>query len=199
MVLLSGFFATLIGLPLGMFLTITKRDSILPMPRTNRILGVFVNLFRSFPFIVLILVVWPISRFIVGSSIGPNAAIVSLTIAAIPFVARLFENTLDEVNKGLIEATLSMGANKFDIMKMMIAESKPALINTITIMMISIVGYSAMAGAVGGGGLGTLALFEGFNNSRDDILYSCVIMLMIIVQLIQSIGDFITRKLRTKS
>ena len=198
MVAISSFVAVLFGLPLGMILSVTKSSSISPMPRLNKILSGLANVFRSFPFIVLILVVWPISRFIVGSSIGPNAAIVSLSIAAIPFVARLFEGTLDEVNKGLIEATLSMGASKLEVMKMMLMESMPALMNTITVLIISIIGYSAMAGAVGGGGLGTLALTEGFNIGNQAVLYSCVIVLMLIVQAVQSTGDFLSNALRTR-
>ncbi|WP_052062781.1 methionine ABC transporter permease [Helicobacter saguini] len=199
MVVLSTFFAVLFGLPLGMILSTTKKDSINPMPRLNAVLSALANVFRSFPFIILIIVVWPLSRLLVGSSIGPNAAIVSLSIAAIPFVARLFEGTLDEVNKGLIEATLSMGASKLAVMRMMLMESMPALVNTITILVISVIGYSAMAGAVGGGGLGTLALNEGFNNGNLSVLYSCVIVLMIIVQVAQSIGDYLSNMLRSRN
>lgn len=197
MVFFSSIFAIIFGLPLGMILTITKKHSIMPAPRFNKILGTFVNIFRSFPFIILILVVWPLSRLLTGTSIGPDAAIVSLSIAAIPFVARLFEGTLDEVDKGLIEATLSMGASKMQVVMMMIAESIPSLINTATIMVISIIGYSAMAGAVGGGGLGDLALRDGFQSSKLDVLYACVIVLVIIVQIVQSIGDYLSHILRT--
>lgn len=199
MVALSTFFAVLFGLPLGVILSTTKKDSINPMPRLNAVLSGLANVFRSFPFIILIIVVWPLSRLLVGSSIGPNAAIVSLSIAAIPFVARLFEGTLDEVNKGLIEATLSMGASKLAVMKMMLMESMPALLNTITVLVISVIGYSAMAGAVGGGGLGTLALNEGFNNNNLWVLYSCVIALIIIVQVAQSIGDYLSNMLRSRN
>lgn len=196
MVFFSSIFAILIGLPLGMILTITKKRSIMPAPLFNKILGSLINITRSFPFLVLIIVVWPLSKIIVGTSIGQNAAIVSLSIAAIPFVARLFEGTLEEVDKGLIEATLSMGATKLQVMIMMVMESLPALIHTITILIISVIGYSAMAGTLGAGGLGDLAYREGFSNNNIYVLYSTVIMLIIIVQVIQGIGDYFSKKLR---
>lgn len=197
MVFLSSFFAVLFGLPLGVILTITKKKSLMPSPIFNKVLGTIVNTIRSFPFIILIVLLLPLSKIVIGSSIGPNAATLSLSIAAIPFVARLFENALEEVNKGIIEATLSLGASKLEAIFMMIAESMPSLINAMTITIISIIGFSAMAGSVGGGGLGDLAIKLGFYNSRDDMLYSCVVILIIMVQITQSIGDYLSKMLRT--
>lgn len=197
MVGLSSFFAVLFGLPLGVILTITKKDSILSAPLFNKILSIIVNTIRSFPFIILIVVLLPFSKMLIGTSIGPEAASLALSIAAIPFVARLFEGALEEVNHGIIEAALSMGASRLEVVFMMIAESLPSLINAMTIAIIAIIGFSAMAGSVGGGGLGDLAIKYGFYNSRLDILYACVIELIVIVQCVQSIGDHLSRILRT--
>lgn len=197
MVFLSSFFTILFGLPLGVILTITKKNSLLSAPTFNKILGMIVNTIRSFPFIVLIVALLPISKMLIGTSIGPDAASFALSIAAIPFVARLFEGALEEVNHGIIEATLSMGASKLEVIFMMIAESLPSLINAATIAIIAIIGFSAMAGSVGGGGLGDLAIKYGFYDSRLDVLYSCVIVLIIMVQCVQSIGDYLSRILRT--
>ncbi len=197
MVFLSSFFAVVFGLPLGVILTITKKNSIMPFPMFNKILGAIVNTIRSFPFIILIVLLLPLSKMLIGVSFGPNAATLSLSIGAIPFVARLFESALEEVNKGIIEATLSLGASKFEIILMMIAESIPSLINVTTITIISIIGFSAMAGSIGGGGLGDLAIKLGFYDTRNDVLYSCVIILLIMVQITQSIGDYLSKILRT--
>lgn len=196
MVFFSCLFSIILGLPLGVFLCITSQGSILPMPLLNKILGAVVNIVRSFPFIILIILLLPLSRFVIGTSIGSTAAIIPLSIAAIPFIARLFEGALQEVDKGLIEATLSMGANKFIIVKMMIFESMPSIINAIIITIISLIGYSAMAGAVGAGGLGDLAIRIGYQTYRPDILLYSVVTIIILVQLIQSIGDLIVKKLR---
>lgn len=196
MVFSSCFIAVLVGLPLGVFLCITKMDSIKPMPVVNLIIGSIVNVTRSFPFIILIIIVLPISRFIVGTSVGSTTAIIPLSISAIPFIARLFENALDEVDKGLIEAARSMGASNFMIIKMMVLESMPAIVSAITITLISLVGYSAMAGAVGAGGIGDLALRVGYYTSKPDILFYCVIIIIIMVQLIQLVGDLIIKYLR---
>lgn len=197
MVGLSSFFAILFGLPLGIVLTITKKGGLLSAPMFNRILAVIVNTLRSFPFIILIVVLLPFSKILIGTSIGPEAASLALSIAAIPFVARLFEGALEEVNHGIIEATLSMGASKIEVIFMMIAESMPSLINATTIAVIAIIGFSAMAGSVGGGGLGDLAIKHGFYNSRIEVLYACVIELILIVQCVQSMGDYLSRILRT--
>jgi len=196
MVFASIIVAVLFGLPLGVLLAITKRGKILSSPTFNTILGSLVNIVRSFPFIILIVLLLPISGFLVGSIVGPTAAIVPLGIAAIPFVARLFEGAFDEVNSGLIEATMSMGASKIDVIKMMIQEAMPGLINAIIITIIGLIGYSAMAGALGAGGLGDVAIRLGFQSFVGDILFSSVVVIIILVQWIQSIGDSIVERLR---
>ncbi|PAF52184.1 methionine ABC transporter permease [Helicobacter sp. 13S00477-4] len=196
MVFFSCIFAVIFGLPLGIFLQITQKDGIAPMPLVNKILGGVVNTARSFPFIILIILLLPLSRFMIGTSIGSTAAIIPLSISAIPFVARLFEAALAEVPKGLIEAAQSIGANKFIIVKMMVSESLPSLVNALTITTISLIGYSAMAGAVGAGGLGDLAIRIGYQTYRPDILFYSVITIIILVQIIQSIGDLIAKRLR---
>ncbi|PAF47635.1 ABC transporter permease [Helicobacter sp. 12S02232-10] len=196
MVFFSCIFAVLFGLPLGVFLQITKQDGILPMPMLNKALGGIVNTARSFPFIILIILLLPLSRLIIGTSIGSTAAIIPLSISAIPFVARLFEGALAEVPKGLIEATQSMGANKFMIVKMMIAESLPSLVNALIITTVSLIGYSAMAGAVGAGGLGDLAIRIGYQTYRPDVLLYSVITIIVLVQIIQTSGDLVVKRLR---
>lgn len=196
MVFFSCIFAVVFGLPLGVFLCITAENSILPMPLVNKVLGAIVNTARSFPFIILIILLLPLSRLIIGTSIGSTAAIIPLSISAIPFVARLFEGALQEVDKGLIEATLSMGANKLTIVKMMISESLPSLSNALIITTISLIGYSAMAGAVGAGGLGDLAIRIGYQTYRPDVLLYSVITIIILVQIIQTSGDIIVKRLR---
>ncbi|RDU73182.1 ABC transporter permease [Helicobacter aurati] len=196
MVFFSSFFAVLLGLPLGILLTVTKAKAIFPQPVLNRILGTIVNTLRSFPFIILIILLFPLSRLIIGTSIGSSAAIVPLSIAAIPFVARLFESALEEVDKGLIEATLSMGATKLDVVKMMVAESMPSLINAATNTIVSLIGYSAMAGAVGAPGLGALAINNGYQNSDTLILFLTCIVIIILVQFVQSVGDWLSHALR---
>lgn len=196
MVSVSCILAVIFGLPLGVFLCITKKNSILPMPKINKILGGIVNVVRSFPFIILIILLLPLSRFIVGTSVGSTTAIIPLTISATPFIARLFEGAFDEVDKGLIEATKSMGATRFIIVKMMIFESLPSIINAIVITIISLIGYSAMAGAVGAGGLGDLAIRIGYQTYRPDVLLYSVITIIVLVQIIQTGGDLIVKILR---
>ena len=196
MVVFSCFFAVIFGLPLGVFLSISKPSAMMPKPKTYAVLSAIVNVVRSFPFIILIILLLPLSKYLIGTSIGSTAAIIPLLIAATPFVARLFENALDEVDKGLIEATISMGATKLRVVTMMLSESMPSLINAITITTVSLVGYSAMAGAVGAGGLGDLAYRIGFQSFKPDILLYAVICIIVLVQFIQSSGDFIVKKLR---
>lgn len=195
---ISCFFAVIFGLPLGAFLNITKKSGLMPMLKLNGIIGYIVNMLRSFPFIILIVIILPFSRLIVGSSIGVNAAIIPLSISAIPFIARLVEGVLDEVDKGLIEAAKSVGASRFIIIKMMLAEGLPSLINVVTITLINLIGYSAMAGSVGAGGLGDLAIRLGYQSFRIEILFACVLIIIIIVQLIQSLGEYLSGYLRRK-
>ena len=196
MVVFSSFFAVLFGLPLGILLSTTKEGGLLSSPRFNRALGAIVNTVRSFPFIILIILLFPLSRLLIGTSIGSSAALVPLSIAAIPFVARLFESALEEVDKGLIEATLSMGANRFQVIKMMVIESMPALVNAATTTVVSLIGYSAMAGAVGAPGLGDLAIRIGYQSSDTVILTSTCFLLVVLVQAVQSLGDWLSGALR---
>ncbi len=192
----SSFFALIFGLPLGIFLFVTNKGGILEMPRVNQILGMVVNIMRSFPFIILIVLLLPLSRLLIGTSIGVGAAIISLSIAATPFVARLFEGALLEIDKGLIEASLAMGASYLEIIKMIVVETLPSLLQAFVNAVISIIGYSAMAGAVGAGGLGDLAIRIGFQSSQPDILFYTVVIIIIMVQGIQMIGDFVCKRLR---
>lgn len=198
MVFGSAFLAVVFGLPLGIFLFMTQKKSICPMPNLNKFIGSIVNVIRSFPFIILIVLLLPISRFLIGTSIGVGAAIISLSIAAIPFIARLFENALSEIDKGIIEANLSLGATKMTLIKIIISETLPSLINALTIAIISIVGYSAMAGVLGAGGLGDLAIRIGFQSNKPDILFSTVLIMIILVQCIQLLGDWIVYKIKNK-
>ncbi|MDN5303839.1 MAG: D-methionine transport system permease protein [Fusobacteriaceae bacterium] len=190
MVFWSTIFATILGGPLGVLLLVTKKDNILPMPKLNRILDATINILRSFPFIILMILVFPLSRIIVGTTIGSTATIVPLSISAAPFVARIIEGALSEVDKGLIEASLSLGASPFEIIiKVLIPEAMPSIINGLTITIISLLGYSAMAGAIGGGGLGDLAIRYGYQRFKIDIMIISVIVIIVLVQIIQYIGD----------
>ncbi|WP_181810126.1 methionine ABC transporter permease [Helicobacter cinaedi] len=196
MVLFSTFFAVLFGLPLGVFLSVIKPSGIMATPSLYRILSAIVNVVRSFPFIVLIFLLLPLSKLLIGTSIGSTAAIIPLVIAATPFIARLFEGAFDEVDKGLVEATISMGASKKVVIFMMISESLPSIINAITITSVSLVGFSAMAGVVGAGGLGDLAYRIGFQSFKPDVLTYAVICIIVMVQCIQSSGDLFVKRLR---
>ena len=192
MVFFSTFFSMAIGFPIGVLLVITKKDGILERPNLNKILEVIINTFRSFPFIILMILVFPLSRFIVGTTIGSTAAIVPLSISAAPFVARMIEGALNEVDKGLIEASSSMGADNWTIIfKVMIPETMPHIIHGITVTIISLVGFSAMAGTIGAGGLGDLAIRFGYQRFKLDIMIYSVIVIIIMVQLIQSFGNYL--------
>lgn len=195
MVSLSTLFALLLGLPLGIILVITEKGHILEMPKLNKILGTVINIARSVPFIILIIAIFPISRFIVGTTIGSTAAIVPLSIAAAPFVARIIESSLKEVSWGIIEASISVGATTSQIIfKVMIPEALPSLILGITLTIINILGYSAMAGAIGGGGLGDVAIRYGYQRFQTDVLIVTIIILVIFVEIIQNIGNYLARK-----
>lgn len=196
MVLFSTFFAVIFGLPLGVLLSVIKPSGIMATPSLYRILSAIVNVVRSFPFIVLIFLLLPLSKLLIGTSIGSTAAIIPLVIAATPFIARLFEGAFDEVDKGLVEATISMGASKKVVIFMMISESLPSIINAITITSVSLVGFSAMAGVVGAGGLGDLAYRIGFQSFKPDVLAYAVICIIVMVQCIQSSGDLFVKRLR---
>lgn len=197
MVFFSSLFATLLGLPLGILAVITSKGNILPMPKTKKVLDLFINVFRSFPFIILMILVFPLSRIIVGTTIGSTATIVPLSIAAAPFVARLIEGALKEVDGGLIELSKSLGANNWEIIyKVLLPEALPSLIHSFTITIISLIGYSAMAGAIGGGGLGDLAIRYGYQRFQTDIMIISVVVIIIFVQIIQVIGDLLVKNIK---
>lgn len=195
MVSLSTLFAVLLGLPLGIILVITDKGHIWEKPKLNQALGFIINIMRSLPFIILIIAIFPLSRLIVGTTIGSTASIVPLSISAAPFVARIIETSLREVSWGVIEASISMGASVPQIIfRVMIPEAMPSLILGITLTIISIIGYSAMAGAIGGGGLGDLAIRYGYQRFETDVLIATIIVLVILVEIIQHIGNLIAKK-----
>lgn len=194
MVFFSTIFSLVLGLPLGVILVITDKGHIWEKPSLNKILSAIINIARSVPFIILIIAIFPLSRLIVHTTIGSTAAIVPLSIAAAPFVARVIESSLKEVNWGVIEASISSGATIIQIIfKVMIPESLPSLILGITLTIINIIGYSAMAGAIGGGGLGDLAIRYGYQRFETDVLIATIIVLIIIVEIVQSIGNLIAK------
>jgi len=195
MVIFSAIFSLVIGFPIGILLVITKEGNIWEKRKLNQILEFIINTLRSFPFIILMICLFPLSRLIVGTTIGVNAAIVPLSISAAPFVARIVEGALNEIDKGLIEASSSMGANNLTIIfKVMIPETLPHLIHGITVTIISLIGYSAMAGTIGAGGLGDLAIRFGYQRFKVDIMIYAVIVIIILVQLIQSLGNYLVAK-----
>jgi D-methionine transport system permease protein len=190
MVFLSTFFSYLFGLPLGIALVISEERHILPNRPLNMILGWIVNIGRSLPFIILLIAIIPFTRLVVGTTIGATASIVPLTIGAIPFVARMVETSMKEIDSGVIEAAQSMGASPWQIIaSVMLPETMPSLILGLSITTITLVGYSAMAGAVGGGGLGDLAIRYGYYRYEKDIMLITIVLLVILVQLIQSAGS----------
>lgn len=196
MVIVSGAIASIIGIPLGIWLEVSKKDHVLANRHCHRLLDIIVNIGRSIPFIILMIAIIPFTRLVVGSSIGTTAAIVPLSISAIPFIARLTETSLMEVPKSLIEAALAMGATPLQIItKFLLCEAWPSIISGITITLIALVGYSAMAGAVGGGGLGDLAIRYGYQRFETSIMIITVIILIVMVQLLQMIGDKVSKKL----
>lgn len=195
MVALSGLIATALGLPLGVLLYITRKGNIFEHPYLHQILAAMVNITRSIPFIILMIAVIPLTRLLIGTSIGTHAAIVPLTFAAIPFIARVVENALLEVNKGLIEAATAMGATTFQIItKIALPEALPGIINGLTLTVVSLIGYSAMAGAVGGGGLGDLAIRYGYHRFDVSMIFMTIIIMIVFVQVIQFMGDNLAKK-----
>jgi D-methionine transport system permease protein len=199
MVGISALLAVLFGLPLGLLLVITAPSHILPNSAIHKVLGSIVNVGRSIPFIILLVAIIPFTRLIVGTTIGSTAALVPLTIAAIPFFARVAETALLEVDRGLIEAAQSMGCNHWQIvLKVLIPEALPSLILGITIMVISLLSYSAMAGVVGGGGLGDLAIRYGYQRFDTTVMVVTVVLLVILVQIAQYVGDRLAIRLRKR-
>ena len=194
MVFLSTLFGYIFGLPLGVLLYLSDDDGIKPNKMLYRFLDVIVNIGRSIPFIILLILIIPFTRLIVGKSYGTFATIVPLTVAAIPFIGRMVESSLKEVDKGVIEAALSMGASNYQIvMKVLLKEARPSLINGITICLGTIVGYSAMAGAVGGGGLGDIAIRYGYHRYQSDIMLITVVIIVLLVQIIQYAGNKLSK------
>ncbi|MDI5891397.1 methionine ABC transporter permease [Halomonas rhizosphaerae] len=195
MVGVSGVISALVGIPLGVLLYVTRPRQILAEPTLNRVLGAITNIGRSIPFIILMVAIIPFTRMLVGSSIGTNAAAVPLTIAAIPFVARLVEGALNEIPPGLVEAAQSMGATPWQIItKVLIPEARGGIFTALTVTAVTLVSYSAMAGAVGGGGLGDLGIRYGYNRFNPTIMLITVVILVVMVQGFQSLGDYLVRK-----
>ena len=195
MTVAATFFSYVFGMVMGVVLVICRRDGIRPNALVYNVLDVVVNLTRSFPFLILMIAVIPFTRFLVGTTIGNNATVVPLVLAAAPFVARLVESSLLEVDNGVVEAAQSMGASTWQIIvKVLLPEARPSLLNGSAVSAITILGYSAMSGAVGGGGLGKLAIMYGYNRYQTDIMVITVVLLIIIVQAFQSFGNWATRR-----
>ncbi|MBC8528099.1 ABC transporter permease [Christensenellaceae bacterium NSJ-44] len=195
MTLFSSLLAYIIGLPLGLILVVTDKGGIKPKPVVNSVLGVVVNLLRSVPFIILLIAVMPVTRFILGTTLGPTATVVPLVIASAPYIARLVESSIKEVDAGVIEAAQSMGASPFQIVwKVMLPEAKPSLLVGSAIAVTTILGYTAMSGFVGGGGLGDIAIRYGYHRYEVDIMLVTVAIMVIIVQIFQEVGTRLSRR-----
>lgn len=191
----SALIAALVGIPLGILLVVTEKGGILSCPILNKPLAFAVNMIRSIPFIILMVAIIPFTRIVAGTSIGTTAAIVPLTIAAIPYTARMVETSIREIPSGLVEAAESMGASPFQIIwKVFIPESLPSVIEIMTVVIVTLIGSSAMAGTIGGGGLGDLAIRYGYQRFQADVMIATIIVLIVIVQLIQFIGNKLSRK-----
>ena len=194
MVAVSGLVGSLFGVPIGIFLATSGKGELFEAPMINRVIGLVVNAARSTPFIILVVAIIPFTRFVAGTSIGTSAAIVPLTVATIPFVARLVEAAIREVDKGLIEAARAMGATPLQIVsKVLLAEAKPGITLALTLTLVSLIGYSAMVGAVGGGGLGDLGIRYGYQRFMPDVMLAVVVVLIVLVQIVQSAGDALAR------
>ena len=195
MVAVSMAVATALGVPLGVLLSATGKGGILEARALNKALGAVVNAIRSIPFIILMVAIIPLTRLIVGTAIGTTAAMVPLIIAAVPFIGRQVETSLAEVPYGLVEAALSMGATPLQIIRrVLLPEAMPSIVAQLTTVIISLVGESAMAGAIGGGGLGQIAITWGYQKYKDDIIWVCVVLTVILVQLLQELGTVIVRR-----
>ena len=199
MVLFSTLFSLILGLPVGILLTVTspeEQGGIIPIPILNSVLSRIVNVLRSFPFIILMILLFPLSRLLIGTSIGTTATIVPLSIAAAPFVARVIETALKEVDPGVVQAARAMGSTNLQIIrKVLIPEALPSLVSGVTLTIINLIGYSAMAGAIGGGGLGDLAIRYGYQRFRGDIMLVAVIIILVLVEIIQVVGNTISARL----
>lgn len=196
MVFVSTFFAVLLGFIPAIVLIITAPNGLKPNSAVYKILDFIINIFRSFPFLILMIAIIPLTRLIAGKSIGTNAAIVPLTIGALPFAARVIESAMKEVDPGVIEAAKSFGASTFQIIfRVILKEAMPSIVLGVTLTVINVVGYSAMAGAIGGGGLGDVAVRYGYHRFQQDVMIYTVIILIILVQLLQSLGNLLYKKL----
>jgi len=196
MVSFASFFAVLIGVVVGLTMYVTQKGGIYAAPRFNRLLGAIINIGRSIPFVVLIILVFPLSRMIVGTSIGRTASIVPLTIAAIPFMSRVIESALNELGRGIIEAAVAAGATPGQIIfRVVLPEAAPGLVSGFTLTVINLITFSAMAGIIGGGGLGHIAHSYGVTRFRTDILVYTIIILVVLVQIVQAVGQTISRRL----
>ena len=196
MVGVSALTATAFGLPLGVFLATSERGEIFAAPVANRLLGAIVNATRSTPFIILVVAIIPFTRLVAGTSIGTSAAIVPLTIAATPFIGRIVESAVREVDPGLVEAARAMGATPLQIVrKVLLPEALPSIVLGLTLSVVSLIGYSAMVGAVGGGGLGDLGIRYGYQRFMPEVMAAVVVVLIVLVQSIQTIGDTLARRL----
>ena len=199
MVALSTVFSLALGFPLGILLCVTDPAGIAPRPALNQALSRVVNVLRSFPFIILMILLFPLSRIVVGTSIGTVATIVPLSVAAAPFVARIIETALKEVDPGVIQAARAMGSTDRQIIfRVMIPEALPSLVSGVTLTIINLIGYSAMAGAIGGGGLGDLAIRYGYQRFRTDIMIAAVVIILVLVEAIQATGSRIAGRLIAK-
>ena len=196
MTLLSTLIAYLIGLPLGVILSVTAPSGVRPIPWLNRLLGVIVNIFRSIPFIVLMVAMLPVAKLVVGTSLGNAAMVVMLVIAAAPYIARMVESSIKEVNPGVIEAAQAMGTSQFRLItRVLLPEARPSLVVGAVISTVTVLGYSAMAATIGGGGLGAIAITWGYQRSKEDITWVCVILIVIVVQVMQEVGMRIARRI----
>lgn len=199
MVAVAAGIGTLLGLPLGVFLATSKRGELFAAPLANALLGTLVNATRSTPFIILVVAIIPFTRLLAGTSIGTTAAIVPLTVAATPFIARLIEGAIREVDQGLVEAARAMGATPVQIVrKVLVPEALPAVTLGLTLAVVSLIGFSAMVGAVGGGGLGDLGIRYGYQRFMPEVMAAVVAVLIVLVQAVQSLGDHLSRRLNKR-
>ena len=195
----SSLFGILGGLPLGIVLVLTQKDGLYPKPVLHTVLNRIVNLFRSIPFYILVVALMPLSRFVVGTSIGIKATIFALSVGAIPFVARLSENILSEVDQDVVDAVITMGASPKNVVGMLFKESLPSLINGLSVTVIMLIGYSAMAGLLGGGGLGDIAIRYGYYRFNYTVLYCALLILILLVELIQTLSHWLVKRLDHKA
>lgn len=199
MVFISSIIAFLLGVPIGVLLVVSDKGGIFPLLKVNKIVGFIINVIRSMPEMILVIILLPLAKLIVGTTLGANAAIISISIGSAPFLARIIENSLKEVEFGKIEAAESMGAAPLEIIKkVLLPEALPSIVRGITIAIIGIIGFTAIAGAIGAGGLGSLAIRFGYQRFRTDVLIGTVVILVVIVQSIQLIGDFIARSINRR-